>query len=92
MSRGNQRQNIFRDNADRLRFVSTLGEACQKTGWQAHAYCRMRNHFHWVIETPLANLVVGMSQMEERRRGKRRLITGRYGAVGAWGMIYSERS
>ncbi len=52
----------------------------------------MRNHFHWVIETPLANLVVGMSQMEERRRGKRRLITGRYGAVGAWGMIYSERS
>ena len=37
MSRGNQRQNIFRDDADRLRFVSTLGEACQKTGWQVHA-------------------------------------------------------
>ena len=28
----------------------------------------MRNHFHWVIETPSANLVTGMSQMEERRR------------------------
>ena len=45
MSRGNQRQNIFRDDADRLMFVSTLGEACQKTGCQAHAYCLMRNHF-----------------------------------------------
>ncbi len=67
MSRGNQRQNIFRDNADRLRFVSTLGEACQKTGWQAHAYCLMRNHFHWVIEIPSVNLVTGMSQMEAVR-------------------------
>ena len=36
MSCGNQRQNIFRDDADRLRFVSTLGEACQKTGWKVH--------------------------------------------------------
>ena len=34
INRGNQRQNIFRDDADRLGFVSTLGEACQKTGWQ----------------------------------------------------------
>ena len=63
MSRGNQRQNIFRDDADRLMFVSTLDEGCQKTGWQVHAYFPMRNHFHWVIETPLANLVTGMSQM-----------------------------
>jgi len=77
MSRGNQRQNIFRDDeAGRLRFVSTVGEACQKTGWHVHAYCLMRNHFHWVIETPSANLVAGMSQMEEMRRGgERRLIT-----------------
>jgi putative transposase len=50
--------------------MKILGEACQKTGWQAHAYCLMRNHFHWVIETPSANLVAGMSQMEERRRGE----------------------
>ena len=35
-----------------------------------HAYCLMRNHFHFVIETPSANLVAGMSQMEARRRGK----------------------
>jgi len=29
---------------------------------------------------------------EPERRGERRLITGRYGAIGAWGMINSERS
>jgi len=37
-----------------------LGEACDKTGWQLHAYCLMGNHFHLVVETPRANLVAGM--------------------------------
>jgi REP element-mobilizing transposase RayT len=34
----------------------TLAEAYQKTGWQVHAYCLMRNHFHLVMETPNANV------------------------------------
>jgi hypothetical protein len=25
-----------------------------------HAYCLMLNHFHLVVETPVANLVAGM--------------------------------
>jgi REP element-mobilizing transposase RayT len=28
--------------------LKTLAEACQKTNWQVHAYCLMRNHFHVV--------------------------------------------
>jgi len=60
MNRGNRRENIFRDEADRERFLAVLGEACGKTQWQIHAYCLMRNHFHLVIETPQANLVAGM--------------------------------
>ncbi|MGH8095413.1 MAG: hypothetical protein ACREIF_18420 [Chthoniobacterales bacterium] len=28
--------------------------------WQVHAYCSMRNHFHFVVETPRANLLAGM--------------------------------
>ena len=32
----------------------------QKAGWQVHANCLMRNHFHLVLETPDANLVAGM--------------------------------
>src|SRR5437870_11743521 len=31
-----------------------------KARWQVHAYCLMGNHFHLVLETPLANLVAGM--------------------------------
>jgi REP element-mobilizing transposase RayT len=45
---------------DRRGFLSALEEACEKTEWQVHAYCLMRNHFHLVIETPQANLVAGM--------------------------------
>ena len=41
-------------------FLDTLGEACQKTDWQIHAWCLMNNHFHLVAETPRGNLVEGM--------------------------------
>lgn len=60
MNRGDQRENIFRDDADRERFLTTLGDACGKTDGWVHAYCLMRNHFHWVIETPQGNLIVGI--------------------------------
>jgi putative transposase len=60
MNRGDQRENIVRDDVDRERFLATLGQACQKAEWQVHAYCLMRNHFHLVIETPQPNLVAGM--------------------------------
>jgi putative transposase len=60
MSRGDRREEIFRDDLDRKIFLQTLGGACQKTRWQVHAYCLMSNHFHLVVETPRANLVEGM--------------------------------
>jgi putative transposase len=60
MNRGDRREPIFRDDADRQRFVSTLGEACGKTAWQVHALRLMPNHFHMVVETLRGNLVPGM--------------------------------
>jgi putative transposase len=60
MNRGDQREVIVQDDEDRQRFLATLGEACQKTQWQVHAYCLMSNHFHLVVETPQPNLVLGM--------------------------------
>ena len=59
MNRGDRREAIFADDQDRERFLETLAEACQKTGWQIHAYCLMSNHLHLVIETPQPNLVAG---------------------------------
>jgi REP element-mobilizing transposase RayT len=55
MNRGDRREPIFQDDADRKRFVVTLGEACARTDWQVHAYCLMNNHFHLVVGTPNAN-------------------------------------
>ena len=60
MNRGDRREAIFEDDEDRERLLQTLTQACEKTGWQVHAYGLMRNHFHLVIETPQPNLVVGM--------------------------------
>jgi REP element-mobilizing transposase RayT len=62
MNRGDRREKIFEEDEDRHRFLKTLAEACEKTGWQVHAYCLMSNHFHLVIETPQANFVAGMKQ------------------------------
>ncbi|MEO8426332.1 MAG: transposase [Verrucomicrobiota bacterium] len=60
MNRGDRREDIFKDDQDRERFLSTLAQACRKTEWQVHAWCLMGNHFHLVVETPQPNLVVGM--------------------------------
>ena len=60
MNRGDRREPIFQDDADRERFLATLGETCSKTSWRVHAFCLMPNHFHLVVETPQANLVAGM--------------------------------
>ncbi len=46
MSRGDRREDVFLDDVDRQDFLKTLAEACQKSGWQVHAYCLMNNHFH----------------------------------------------
>ncbi|MDR3564235.1 MAG: transposase [Negativicutes bacterium] len=89
MNRGDRREAVFQDHQDRQRFLETLGEACQKTSWQIHAYCLMDNHFHLVIETPPANLVVGMKGLlgtytgRYNRRHKEfgHLFSGRYKAL-----------
>lgn len=60
MDRGDRQERIFLDDVDRQDWLKTLAEACQKTGWQVHAYCLMSNHFHAVLETPNANLVEGL--------------------------------
>lgn len=86
MSRGDRREDIFHGDEDRQLFLKTLGEACEKTGWQVHAYCLMRNHFHLVVETPRANLVAGMkwflgtytARFNRRHKYFGHLFSGRY--------------
>ena len=89
MNRGDHREPIVRDDEDRQRFLSTLGEACAKTGWQVHAVCLLGNHFHLVVETPQPNLVSGMKwflgvytgRFNRRHKLAGHLFSGRYKAL-----------
>jgi putative transposase len=89
MNRGDRREEIFRDDTDRECFLTTLGQACEKTGWQVHAYCLMSNHFHLVAETPRPNLVEGMKwflgtytgRFNRRHKLFGHVFSGRYKAL-----------
>jgi putative transposase len=64
LARGNRREDIFHSDEDHGLFLETMKEACEKTGWKIHAWVLMNNHFHWLLETPEANLSAckGVSQ------------------------------
>nr|WP_298145721.1 transposase [uncultured Pseudomonas sp.] len=62
-SRGDGREDIYLSDHDRELFLSVLDEVCQRFNWHCHAYCLMSNHYHLLIETPDANLVQGMRQL-----------------------------
>jgi len=65
MCRGNRKETIFRDDIDRNIFIATLGQTCDRTGWIVHGYVLMRNHYHLLLETPEANLSLGMQWFQE---------------------------
>jgi REP element-mobilizing transposase RayT len=89
MSRADGKGDIFLDDVDRQDFLKTLAEACVKTGFQVHAHCLMRNHFHLVVETPNANLVAGMRwllstytiRLNHRHKLFGHVFSGRYKAL-----------
>jgi putative transposase len=49
IQRGNDRQMIFRDDADRERLLSLLLEHAQRSKVAVHAYVLMDNHFHLLL-------------------------------------------
>ncbi len=62
-SRGSERKNIFRNDPDRLLVIEFLGEASSRFGWIITTYVLMSNHYHFVIEIPLATLSRGMQRL-----------------------------
>ncbi len=89
MNRGDHREAIFRSTKDREIFLQTLGQSCEKTDWQVHAWCLMGNHFHLVVETPRAKLGAGMKwllgaytqRFNSRHKLRGHLFAGRYKAL-----------
>jgi putative transposase len=88
-SRGNARNKIFNDDQDREVFLSTLETVVMRYGWLCHSYCLMDNHYHIMIETPDANLSMGMRQLNgiytqkynRRHRKTGHIFQGRFKAI-----------
>ena len=49
-SRGNQRQDVFVDDADRRRYLDLMSRHCQEHGVRVLGYCQMTNHVHLVMQ------------------------------------------
>ncbi|MBA3535953.1 MAG: transposase [Tatlockia sp.] len=62
-SRGDRREDIYLSSHDMNTFLATLGSTCERYAWHCYAYCLMNNHYHLLIETPLANLSKGMRHL-----------------------------
>ncbi len=56
MSRGNARQDIYRDDQDRRAFLKNLEHCVTLHNVICHAYCLMNDHYHLLLETPDGNL------------------------------------
>jgi putative transposase len=86
--RGNRRQAIFRDDADRRRLLERLAESVETYGVRIYLYCLMANHVHLLVETPRGNLDRFMGSVltgytvyfNRRHRQVGHLFQGRYGA------------
>lgn len=87
-ARGNGRQPIFVDDADRERFLAVLGSTAARYHVLCHAYCLMGNHYHALLETPEGNLSRAMRQLNgvygqgfsRRHRRPGHVLQGRFHA------------
>ena len=86
--RGNERRNVFRDDADRSRYLSRLAFYREKFSFRVLAYCLMDNHVHLAIETgkvPLPRIMAGLQSsytqyFNHRHQRSGHLFQGRYKA------------
>jgi REP element-mobilizing transposase RayT len=62
--RGNDRQLLFETPADYQVFLDTLAECVARYRWQVLSYCLMPTHLHLLVQTPGANLSLGMRRLK----------------------------
>ena len=64
MVRGDRREEIFRDDRDRWKFLGYLAEGAERYQVKVYCYALMENHFHTVVLTPEGNLSQWMHQLK----------------------------
>jgi len=87
-ARGNDRQLVFWDDEDRLRYLKGLCDVVWRQRWRCFAFCLMDNHLHLLVQTPEANLGDGMRRLHgqyallfNRRHNKvGHVFQGRFGS------------
>ncbi len=89
MNRGNRREDIFLDDRDRQKFHEIPGNIENRYGIIIYVFVLMSNHYHILLETPLANLSRAIQRLNAdyalyfSRRHKRpgHIFQGRYKAM-----------
>jgi putative transposase len=88
-SRGDRREPIFADDADRQNLLEVVAQAMDRFDAEVLAYCLMGNHYHFVVHTRVANLsrlmrhLNGVYTQNFNRRHQKvgHLFQGRFKAV-----------
>jgi REP element-mobilizing transposase RayT len=90
IARGNQRQNVFWDDGDHVRYLKLLGENLERRSLKLYGYCLMTNHVHLLVEQgssyPLSKYMQRLqsaytSFFNRKHKKWGHLFQGRYKAV-----------
>jgi putative transposase len=89
ITRGNQKQKIFKDRPDYEKYLQLLASYKQRQHFRLYAYVLMSNHLHLLIETqdaPLSKILQGINQsytlyFNRKYRTVGHLFQGRYKAI-----------
>jgi len=89
MNRGNTGMDIFRSEKDREKFLEYVQKAVERFEIKVHTYCLMTTHYHFLMETPHANLSQAVKWINvsyavyfnRKRRRSGHLFQGRFKAV-----------
>jgi putative transposase len=85
--RGNRKQTIFFNDADRRTYLALLAERCKASGTRCLAWCLMDNHVHLIlvpVETDSLRAVLGplhtryAARINQREGWSGHLFEGRY--------------
>lgn len=78
-ARGDRREDIFADDADRRLLLGVVAQGMERFDAQVLAYCLMSNHYHFVLYTRAANLSLLMRHINgvyTQRFNRRHAIVG----------------
>jgi putative transposase len=89
ITRGNQKQIVFQNDADFSKYLTILSIYRERYGFILHSYVLMSNHLHLLIETPktpLSKIMQGINQSYTMYFNRRystvgHLFQGRYKAI-----------